>query len=121
MKNLSRKLIYSLVIGLTLVMSLPYKSYAQDLNYKIPNPSRYDNLEEIISAAGSLIRPLFLITFGAMLLVGAFLVLTSRGDEEKIENGKKTIMASIIGFVIAALAPTFVNFISSFIGVDGLF
>ncbi len=91
---------------------------AQNLGLKIPNPSRYDSLEEIISAAGSLIRPLFLITFGAMLLFGAFILLTSQGDEEKIQNSRKTMIAAIIGFVIAALAPTVVGIITSFLGVE---
>ncbi|MCA9381455.1 hypothetical protein KC678_04275, partial [Candidatus Dojkabacteria bacterium] len=105
MKNIRKKLLFSFTLALVMLISLPAKAYAQNINYKIPNPTRYNSLEDIIGAAGSLIRPLFLLTFGAMLLVGAFLVLTSQGNEEKIENGKKTIMAAIIGFAIAALAP----------------
>ncbi len=92
---------------------------AQNTGYKIPCPSRVCSLEEFISLIGSLIRPIFLVTFGAMIMYGAFLLLTSRGNEEQIENSKKTIMAAIIGFSIAALAPTIVGIITSFLGVEG--
>ncbi|MCA9387169.1 hypothetical protein KC669_04000 [Candidatus Dojkabacteria bacterium] len=120
MKKFKTKVLFTFLIALEIAMTLPVKVSAQDINYKIPNPSRYNSLEDIISALGSLIRPIFLLTFGAMLLVGAFLVLTSQGNEEKIENGKKTIIAAIIGFAIAALAPTLVNFVTSFLLVEGL-
>ncbi len=92
---------------------------AQNLSYKIPNPSRYDSLEDIIAAAGSLIRPLFLLTFAAMLLFGAFLMLTSQGNEEKLQNSRKTMVAAVVGFIIAALAPTLVNIVTNFLGVEG--
>lgn len=112
-----------LKISLTLSISVVYLlaftsvSYAQ-VNFAIPNPSRFNSLEDIISAAASLIQPLLIITFGAMIIVGAFLILSSQGQEEKIENGKKTITAAIIGFAIAVLAPTLVTLVSDLIGID---
>lgn len=106
----------SLLMTISLFMTT---AYAQNINYKIPNPSKYDSLEEIISAVGSLIRPAFLLTFGAMIIVGAFYMMTSKGDEEKVMTAKKTITAAIIGFLIAALAPTIANFVTNLLGVEG--
>lgn len=93
---------------------------AQPINYRIPNPSRYDSLEEVISAAGSLIRPVFLLTFGAFILLGAITLLTSQGEAEKIEKAKRTITTAIIGFVIAVFAPTFANLVLGLVGADNL-
>jgi hypothetical protein len=114
-----RKLFLFTVLSALIFLSTIEIAYAQNLEYKIPSPTEYESLEDIISAAGSLLRPLFLVTFGAMVLVGAFLMLTSQGNEEKVENSKKTIIAAIIGFAIAALAPTFVNIVTSFLGIEG--
>lgn len=103
-----------IVVTLTTVVSVS----AQNINYTIPNPSKYDNLEEIISAAASLIRPAFIIAFGAMILYGAFMLLTSQGNEEKIVTSRKTIIAAIVGFVIAVFAPSIVNLALSLFGVE---
>ncbi len=94
--------------------------FAQNFGYQVPNPSQYDSLEEILNAAGSLIRPVFIITFGAMIIYAAFILLTSQGDEEKVGNARKTIVAAIIGFAIAVLAPTIANIVLNFLGVQGI-
>lgn len=114
-----RKIITAVWVSFIMLVVNLQITYAQNLSYKIPNPSRYDSLEDIINAAGSLIRPLFLLTFGAMLLFGAFLLLTSQGNEEKVQAARSTMVAAIIGFVIAALAPTLVNTVTNFLGVEG--
>ena len=113
------KVILSSILVLTFAMFGLAAPASAQVNFKIPNPSKYNSLEDVINALASLIRPLFLITFGAMILVGAFLLLTSQGDEEKIANSKKTITAAIIGFTIAVLAPTIAGLVVNFLGVDG--
>lgn len=115
-----KKMIISLSIVLLVSVLFVSSVSAQNLNYSIPNPSTYDSLEDLISAAASLIRPVFLVTFGGMIIFGAFTLLTSSGNEEKIESSRKTIIAAIIGFVIAVFAPTLVNFALSLVGVEGL-
>lgn len=44
-----------------------------------------------------------------MLLWGAFLYVTSYGEDTKIETAKKTVLWSIAGLVVLALAYTIVN------------
>ena len=117
MKRLFLRNLLSLVIVAGILFPSIVVSHAQ-VNFAIPNPSRYNSLEEVISAVAALIRPLFILTFGAMLLFGAYSVLSSKGEDEKIANGKKTITASIIGFVIAVLAPSLVSLVANIIGID---
>lgn len=113
------KLFFSTTFVVSLALLGLKAPVSAQVNFRIPNPSRFESLEDIINALASLIRPIFLITFGAMLLVGAFLLLTSQGDEEKIANSKKTITAAIIGFSIAVLAPTIAGLVVNLLGVEG--
>ncbi len=47
------------------------------------------------------------------LIVGGFWYLTSAGNEEQTEKGKKTIVNSIIGLIVITLAYTIVRIIAS--------
>lgn len=111
---------FTTILCLVLLVFFSHGVFAQSISYKIPNPSKIDSLEELINLGASLIRPLFIITFGAMILYGAFLLLSSQGDSEKVANSRKTIIAAIIGFIIAVFAPTILNFVTSLVGVEGL-
>jgi hypothetical protein len=118
-KNLKKRILNFFTPFFVVIFLTISPASAQNINYTIPNPSKYDNLEEVINAVSSLIRPAFLIAFGAMILFGAFTLLTSQGDEGKIETARKTIIAAIIGFVIAVFAPSIVNLALSLFGVEG--
>ena len=50
-----------------------------------------------------------------MVLVGAFQLITSAGDPEKVSQGRKTITYAAIGLVIALIAGGIVNLIQGFI------
>ena len=95
--------------------------FAQNVgNYSLPNPSKYNSLEEIINAVAGLIRPVFILTFGGLILYGAWLWLTSQGDDGKIKSARNVMVAAIIGFVLAVFATTIVNFLLGLLGVQGL-
>jgi len=87
-------------------------------NFIIPNPTKYDNLEQVINALTSLIRPVFILTFTGMILYGAWVRLTSQGDPEKIKTSSQIIVAAIIGFAIAVFAPTIVDFAGKLLGLQ---
>jgi len=89
-------------------------------SFRIPCITTYCTLEEFINALTKLIVPLFLLTFTAMLLYGAFVYLTARDSADKVASAKKIMVAAIIGFVLAVLAPTIVNFVAGLLGVQGL-
>jgi len=46
-----------------------------------------------------------------MIIVGGFTYITSGGDSANVTKAKNTIMFSIIGLVVAALAAVIVNFV----------
>jgi len=102
-----------------LYLAFPMNTVLAQINYSIPNPSKYGSLEQIISAAASLIRPVFLITFGAMLLFGAITWGTAGTSTEKVEQAKKILAAAIIGFALAVFAPTIMGFVLDMLGVEG--
>ncbi len=87
--------------------------------FKIPNPTKYGSLEDIINAVTSLIRPLFILTFGAMILYGGWVRTTSQGNPDKIKQSSQIIVAAIVGFAIAVFAPTLVDFVGRLIGIQG--
>ena len=54
-----------------------------------------------------------------MVLVGAFQLITSSGNPEKVSKGRKTIMWAAIGFVLALIAGGIVNIIQNFVSQAG--
>lgn len=88
--------------------------------FRFPNPSIFNNLTDVINAITKLVVPLFLLTFAAMLLYGAFQYLTARDNADQVTSARKIMIAAIIGFILAVLAPTIVNFIAGLVGVQGL-
>lgn len=84
----------------------------------IPNPSRINSLEELINLLAGLIRPVFLVTFIAMLLYGAFMYTTAGDSPDKVKTARSIIIAAIIGFAIAVFAPGIVSIVSNFLGVS---
>ncbi len=84
---------------------------------QIPCISKYCTLEQVVNAAISIIRPLFILTFGAMIMYGGWVRMTSRGNPDKIKSSSQIIVAAIVGFSIAVLAPTLSDFILRLLGV----
>jgi len=117
-----KKLISLIVLLQSILIAIPVA--AQGLtnisqNYTIPNPTRYSSLEDIINALTSLIRPVFIITFGAMVLYGGWVRLTSQGNPDKVKSSSQIIVAAIVGFAIAVFAPTIVDFAGKLLGIQG--
>jgi hypothetical protein len=53
-----------------------------------------------------------------MVLVGAFQLITSSGDPEKVSQGRKTILWAAVGLAIALVAGGIVTIIKSLLGVS---
>jgi hypothetical protein len=52
-------------------------------------------------------------------MYGGWVRLTAKDDAEKVASSTKIIVAAIVGFVIIALAPVIMQFVSSLLGVSG--
>jgi uncharacterized membrane protein len=53
-----------------------------------------------------------------MVLVGAFKLITSSGDPEKVSEGRKTILYAAVGLAVALVAGGIVSIIKSLLGVS---
>ena len=51
----------------------------------------------------------------AIIVFGAYTLITSSGEPENIAKGQKMITAAIIGLIIAAIAFLIVNFVIEFV------
>ena len=117
MKNLKALIIP----GLFLASGIFNRVGAQEIgNFQFPNPTRFESLEDVINALLSLLVPIFVVTFAAMILYGAWTWLTSQGDSDKITRARNIIIAAIIGFAIAVLAPSIASIVGGFLGIQGL-
>jgi hypothetical protein len=74
----------------------------------------------VYCSAADLLIPLINYSLGIagtvtvlFLIVGGFWYLTSAGNEEQTEKGKKTLLNSVIGLVVIILAYTIVRVVSS--------
>lgn len=116
-----------LAVVLATMLLLPGASWATDepptdeppSSFSLPNPISCDSTETqsgVECVLNVLIKALWAIAIPLatlMILVGAFLLMTSQGNPEKIESGKKTITYAILGLVIIALASSVVAVVQS--------
>jgi hypothetical protein len=113
MKSKFAKFTFSLLLFLTFFTRRAYAVI------KVPSPTSFTSLEEIINTVGSLLRPAVVIVFLAVTMYGGWLWLTARDNEEQVAKSKKVIVAGAIGFVIVALAPVIVEFVGKLLGIQG--
>lgn len=116
---MKKKIIIGIFSAFALFQVVQAKYYLSAASI-IPNPSKFDTLEEVINALVQLIRPVFLLTFLAMLIYGAFVYMTARDDDSKVKSARSTMIAAIIGFALAVFAPVIVDFVAKLLGVPGL-
>ncbi|HEY4496598.1 MAG TPA: pilin [Candidatus Paceibacterota bacterium] len=71
---------------------------------QICNPTSFSTIQDLILGILSSLYLLAIPIVSVMVLWGAFLMVTSAGNPEKIELGKKTIKYAVIGFIFVVLA-----------------
>jgi cytochrome bd-type quinol oxidase subunit 2 len=54
-----------------------------------------------------------------MILIGAFWLLTSGGNEQRITTGRKTITWAVIGFAVLILAGGIASIVANILGYEG--
>ena len=83
----------------------------------IDNPLKQGDIPSIISAVTGLLRDIA-IPLGIVILVwGGIQIMTAAGSEEKVTQGKKTIMWAVIGTGIVILVDFIVGFVKEILGV----
>jgi len=90
-------------------------AYANSGDVTLVNPLG-TSCTDLTCPATAVINFLFTIAIplcGIMVLVGGFQMMTAAGDPEKFGKGKKTILYSVIGFVVILLAGSVAALIQS--------
>lgn len=116
-----KKIITGVIVGVITAFSNLSIVYAQNFGTpRFPNPTTIDSLEELINILVGLIRPVFIITFAAMIMYGAFVWMTAGDDDSKVARARKIIVAAIIGLSIAIFAPAISNIVAGILGIEGI-
>ncbi len=84
-----------------------------NMSVQISNPLGSNNLQTVLQKIVPTLIAIAVPVVAIVVLYGAFLMITSAGDEEKISKGRKAIMWAAIGFVIVLLSTSIVPIIRS--------
>ncbi len=84
--------------------------------FEIPNPLKLDRIEDVISSVGKYLVGISAALLTVMILWGAFLLMTSGGNEDRVGKGKKTIYWAVLGFGILVLASGLAPLIADILG-----
>lgn len=85
---------------------------------EIPNPLKYNSFEELIL---NIIQFLFMLAIpvvALIIVIAAFILLTSGGEVKKVEQARNIIIWAIVGLIIIFLSFAIVDFIKKAIGVE---
>lgn len=113
---MSKKLTKISVSALSLFGLLTTKVSAQTI---VSNPVKFQTLSDVVNFLTSIVRPIVLVVFLVVIMLGGWNYMTDGGDGKKIGKAKTMIIAGILGFVIIALAPVVVELIGGLLGVQG--
>ncbi len=90
---------------------------AQGSSITFTNPLAANTLEELVENLSNFIFWIALALAPLMVLIGAFFLMSSGGDINKIEIGKKIILYTAIGFFIVLSARGIVAILRMILGV----
>jgi hypothetical protein len=83
---------------------------------EFPNPIKATSMSEFFgSILGSLMSVIAYVAI-IFIIIGAVMYMLSAGNQNMIENAKKTITGAVIGLAIALAAPTFLKQIKDILG-----
>ncbi len=70
-----------------------------------------DNIPQLVGNVLGSVLSLVSVLFFALMLYGGFMVMTARGDEEQVEDGKKTIFGAVAGIIVILSAYAITQFL----------
>lgn len=86
------------------------------MNITLENPLKITSISALINnIAGYLIiiaAPIAVL----MILVAAFQIMSAGGNEEKVKNGKKTILYAVVGFAIILISKGIALIVKQLLG-----
>lgn len=116
-KLLERTLAVIALSGVTLVVFAP-AVLAQD-SFQINNPLTATTVEDLIDKVVNYLFYLGVAIAPVLILLGAFYFLTSGGNPERVEKGKKIILYTLLGVTILYMSNILLNLIRTVLGFEG--
>jgi len=105
---------------LFLLVGVASIAYAQDPpdGILLANPSELDDVQDLLDSVinffNLVLGPILVI----VILIGAFKMLTSQGNETKYTEGKKTVQYAVIGAVVVLVADGIILIIKEILEVS---
>ncbi|MDD5693668.1 MAG: hypothetical protein PHU86_04330 [Patescibacteria group bacterium] len=94
--------------------------YTKGIMNGLPCDQPLSNINDIVMFVKNLtlgyILPLVGTIFIIMLIIGGILYITSRGNQQQVDRGKKTLTTAIIGLLIIILSYTIIAIFTKVMG-----
>lgn len=85
---------------------------------EITNPLQWDTFEELINAIIDGLWTISLVLVPIMIIIAGYFFVTSAGEPDKINNAKKMVLYTMIGFLIITMAKGMIVFLKEVLGVQ---
>ena len=83
---------------------------------QLPNPVQYGTIEEVLQAISKWLAEIAIPIVAIMMLVGAYQILFSAGDPEKVNTGRRTILYTVIAYGIILIGWGITSIIKNLLG-----
>lgn len=84
------------------------------LNFQ--NPLTFTDVNALVCAILNFFQGIIVVLALIFIIVGAFLYITSGGDEGRLTLGKKSILGALIGLAIGVAAPMLLREVANLLG-----
>ena len=104
----------------SLVAQKAYASLGSTLNDRLTELGNTGTVDEngLISTITGIAIPLSVICAVLLLVYGGFMLMSSQGDPDKLQEAKQIITNAIIGFVVILLSVAILLLISNTLGLN---
>jgi len=85
-------------------------------NIEIPNPLKTKSIAELIDRIVNYIIGIATVIFPLIIIYGAFQLLTTGGDMEKVITARKTILYAVIGYILILISKGITMIVAQFLG-----
>lgn len=83
---------------------------------RFENPLIFDDINALICALLNFFQGIIVVLSLIFIIIGAFLYITSGGDEGRLTFGKKAILGALIGLAVGIAAPMLLREIANLLG-----
>ena len=77
----------------------------------LKNPLQSGDVKEIINSFGGILRTIALVAGVLLIIIAGIMIMTSGGDKERLDRGKRMLKWTLIGFAIVVSASFIIDLI----------